>query len=329
MKLRILTVILSVCLFFCSCGSTSGYRLDGFAMNTMVSVTVYGKKSENNASAALREITATENNISWNVKSSETAKINAAGGNEVFAPTVAELIGELMPVCEATDGRYSLTLRELCELWGIGTEKANLPSEADISAALKNCDCEISLSGDKVTLSNPSAALDFGSVGKGFACDKVYDLLKSNGADAAVVSVGGSILCFGQKSGGFTIDIATPGNINKSLGQLKFTTTAFISTSGSEERFFETNGKKYHHIFDAKTGYPVVSELKSVTVVAKSGLISDSLSTACFILGKEKSTELLKSYGADAVFVTSKNEIYVTDGLSDKFTLINNDYVLK
>ena len=113
------------------------------------------------------------------------------------------------------------------------------------------------------------------------------------------------------------------------MGQLKFTTTAFISTSGSEERFFETNGKRYHHIFDAKTGYPVVSELKSVTVVAKSGLISDALSTACFILGKEKSTELLKSYGADAVFVTSKNEIYVTDGLSDKFTLINNDYVLK
>lgn len=329
MKLRILTVILSACLLFCSCGNTSGYRLDGFAMNTMVSVAVYGKDSENNASAALREITATENIISWNVKSSETAKINAAGGREVFAPTVAGLIGELMPVCEATDGRYSLTLREICDLWGIGTEKADLPSEVDISAALKKCDCEIFVSGDNVTLSNPSAALDFGSVGKGYACDKVYDLLKSNGADAAVVSVGGSILCFGQKSGGFTVDIATPGNINNSLGSLKFDTTAFISTSGSEERFFEKDGKKYHHIFDAKTGYPLISELKSVTVVAKSGAMSDALSTACFILGTEKSAELLKSYGADAVFVTSENEIYVTDGLRDKFTLINNNYVLK
>ncbi len=329
MKLRILTVILSACLLFCSCGSNTAYRVEGFAMNTMVSVAVYGKDNENNAAAALREISAAENEISWNVKQSQTAKINAANGDEISAPAVAELVKNLLPICEATDGSYSLTLRGLCDLWGIGTDKARVPSEAEIKTVLENCGSEIMLSGDKVKLSNTMAGLDFGSVGKGYACDRVYTLLSSAEVNAAVISVGGSILCYGEKSGGFTIDIATPGNVNNSLGELKFDGAAFISTSGTEERFFEKDGEKYHHIFDAKTGYPVKSELKSVTVVAENGVLSDALSTACFILGKEESAELLKNYDADAVFVTENNEVFVTDGLSGSFTLINKDYILK
>ncbi len=238
----------------CSCVGENSARVDGFAMNTTVSVTVYGDDAETNAAAVLREITATENAISWNVPTSETAKINSAKGGEVTAPTVAALADELKPICEATDGRYSLTLRNLCELWGIGSDNAAVPSENDISAVLKMCESEITVSGDTVKLSNPSAGLDFGSVGKGAACDKVYDLLLENGAESAVVSVGGSILCYGEKKDGWRIAVATPGNINNTLGELKFSSTAFVSTSGSEERFFEQNGEKYQHIFDAKPG---------------------------------------------------------------------------
>ncbi len=330
MKAKLLALILPLCLVLCSCSSTDkGHRIDGFAMNTTVSVTVYGDDGENIAAAALREISALENKISWNVPSSETAKINAAKGDGVIAPTVAALINELLPICEATDGRYSLSLRPLCDLWGIGTENAALPSDGDILAVLEECESDISVSGDAVKLSSPFAELDFGSVGKGAACDRVGKLLEKEGVKSAVVSVGGSILCYGEKKGGWRIDIATPGNINKSLGELKFSSTAYISTSGSEERFFEKDGKKYHHIFDAKTGYPCESGLKSVTVVAKSGILADALSTACFILGREQSKALLEGYGAEAVFVDYGDSVYVTEGLKNKFTLKNNKYTLK
>lgn len=82
-----------------------------------------------------------------------------------------------------------------------------------------------------------------------------------------------------------------------------------MSTSGDYEKYFEKDGIRYHHILDANTGYPASSGLISVTVVCDSGLLSDALSTACFILGEEKSKALLEKYNASAIFVTENMEI--------------------
>ena len=77
----------------------------------------------------------------------------------------------------------------------------------------------------------------------------------------------------------------------------------FVSTSGDYERYFEKDGRRYHHILDATTGYPAETDIISVTVVCDSGIVSDALSTACFILGEENSLDLLSEYNASAVFV--------------------------
>lgn len=102
----------------------------------------------------------------------------------------------------------------------------------------------------------------------------------------------------------------------------------FVSTSGDYERFFEKDGVSYHHIIDPKTGYPADGGLIAVTVCAKSGALSDALSTACFVLGYEKSLPLLKEYGAEAVFVKADKTVYVTDGLKASFELKNGGYAL-
>lgn len=321
--------VAAVCLLLCSCGKVKSSRVDGFAMNTTVSVTVYGENADTYSAEILRTVSSLENEISWSVSGSQTAQLNGAKGGEVNAPTVAEILREVLPLCEDTDGEYSLTIRRLCALWGIGTDSARLPSQAEIAGLLPDSECEITLDGDTVSLSSETAQLDFGSVGKGFACDKAARLLSERGADSAVVAVGGSILCFGKKSGGWRIDIAVPGDINSTLGELRFDSDAYVSTSGSEERYFEQDGVKYHHIFSAKTGYPADSGLKSVTVSAKNGLMSDALSTACFIVGYDRAVTLLEKYGADAVFVFDNGDVRVTDGLKNSFTLKNSDYSLK
>lgn len=85
-------------------------------------------------------------------------------------------------------------------------------------------------------------------------------------------------------------------------------------------------GKRYHHILDPSTGYPAESSLISVTVVSDNGLLSDGLSTACFVLGKEKGERLLETYGAEGVFIDQNKKVTVTKGLKDKFTILNEEY---
>ena len=93
--------------------------------------------------------------------------------------------------------------------------------------------------------------------------------------------------------------------------------------------YFMEDGKRYHHILDPKTGYPVWNGLDSVTVVCDSGLLADGLSTACFVLGMDDALELLEKYNAEAVFVDEDKNVYLTSGMKDRFELMKNTYTVK
>lgn len=172
--------------------------------------------------------------------------------------------------------------------------------------------------------------LDLGAVGKGIACDVVQDYLKKQKeVSGAVIAVGGSILLYGDKTDGSTWNVAVQdprGQDGEAMGVLSLAGTTNVSTSGDYEKYFMQDGKRYHHILDPSTGYPAESGLISVTVVSDSGLLSDGLSTACFVLGKEKGEKLLESYGAEGIFIDQDKKVTVTKGLQDKFTILNDKY---
>ena len=132
----------------------------------------------------------------------------------------------------------------------------------------------------------------------------------------------------GEKSSGkpWSVAVRDP-NGDGSLGSVTLA-EGFVSTSGSYEKYFEQDGVLYHHLLDPKTGYPAESGLVSVTVVAKSGVLSDALSTACFVLGREDGMKLLEEFDAEGIFIDSDNNITVTDGLKDRFTRTSRDYTL-
>ncbi len=177
--------------------------------------------------------------------------------------------------------------------------------------------------GDKCTL-------DLGAVGKGIACDVVQDYLKKQKeVSGAVIAVGGSILLYGSKADGSDWNVAVQnprGQDGEAMGVLSLSGTMNVSTSGDYEKYFMQDGKRYHHILDPSTGYPADSGLISVTIVSDSGLLSDGLSTACFVLGKEKGEKLLETYGAEGVFIDQNKKVTVTKGLKDKFTILNKEY---
>lgn len=125
------------------------------------------------------------------------------------------------------------------------------------------------------------------------------------------------------------------------IGALKVHDKAIV-TSGGYERYFIEDGNVYHHIIDTSTGYPADSGLISVTVISESGTLADGLSTACYVLGLDKSIELWKKYGSgasfggyeipafDLVFMTDDGSVYATGGIAGSFksdyafTIIDN-----
>lgn len=101
-----------------------------------------------------------------------------------------------------------------------------------------------------------------------------------------------------------------------------------VSTSGDYEKYFEEDGVRYHHILDPKTGAPAKSDLISVTIISKSGFLTDALSTACFVAGKEEGLKLADQFGAEAVLITKDKKIFMTDGAEEYFERVSKDYTL-
>lgn len=304
-----------------SCEKTS------VAMGTVVTVKLFGFGAKNDLDKIETEINGLENSVlSWRKEGSDVYRINKGSGTQVsVSPDTVKIIGQCIDISDDCGGVFDITIGNVTKLWDFGGNNQRLPSDDEIKTALGSVGYKnVSISGNAVQIKK-GQSLDLGAVGKGFVCDKIKELLDKGRTKSAVVSVGGSLLIYGNRT--FSVGIINPDNDKQSMGTLKLKDTC-VSTSGNYEKYFEQDGKRYHHILNAITGYPATSEFKSVTVVCESGLISDALSTVCYIAGYRKSIEILKKFDAEAVFIFNNNAVRVTDGLSGKFTVTDDSYTL-
>lgn len=308
-------------------GGRSSCEKTSVAMGTVVTVKLFGFGAKNDLEKVETEINGLESSVlSWRKEGSDVYRINEGAGSPVsVSPDTAKIIAQCTSISDDCNGVFDITVGNITKLWDFGGENQRLPSDDEIKTALGSVGYKnVSVSGNAVRI-NKGQSLDLGAVGKGFACDKIKDLLDNGSTKSAVVSVGGSLLIYGNRN--FTVGIVNPDNDKQSMGTLKLKNTC-VSTSGNYEKYFEQDGKRYHHILNATTGYPATSEFKSVTVVCESGLLSDALSTVCYIAGYRKSVEILKKYDAEAVFIFNNNAVKATDGLSGKFTVTDDSYTL-
>lgn len=308
-------------------GSRRSCEKNDVAMGTVVSYKLFGTDEDALLEKLSTELKGLESSVlSWRSEGSDIYRINNGAGDFIsVSPDTAQIITQCKEIAEKSGGVFDVSIGRVTKLWDFGGDNQRLPSKDEIQAALKNVGYgSITVSGNAVRIQK-GQALDLGAVGKGAACDRVKELLNGSGVNSAIVSVGGSVLLYGSRA--FKVGIINPQNDKAAMGTLKLKNTC-VSTSGDYEKFFEQDGKRYHHILNATTGYPATSEFQSVTVVCESGLLSDALSTVCYIVGYRKSIEILDEYDAEAVFIFKNNAVKVTSGLEKSFELTDDSYTV-
>lgn len=296
---------------------------DIFAMDTYMTVTAYGKNAGNAVDKAVDEINRLETVLSAQKKESDIYKLNQTGSGTLSADT-KDIVSEALKINKTTNGAFDISIYPLMVKWGFTTQKYNVPSKNEISKLLKNVDSskiEFDEKSSSIKLGK-NMKIDLGGIAKGYTSSRVMQIFKDCGVTSGLVSLGGNVQALGTKTDGtdWQIAIENPDKSSDYIGVVSVKDKAVI-TSGGYERYFEKNGKTYHHILDPKTGYPAESGLKSVTIVSDNGTLADALSTSLFVMGKEKALDYWREYKNefDTVLVEDDGNITITDGLKKVF----------
>lgn len=333
--MRLLSILLLFTLLLYGCGMQDEnvanigeeYTTGVFAMGTYMTLTAYGESAE--AALTLSEDRIKELEALWSVtdENSDIYKVNQNGGipTEINEET-AEILQFVLDMANQTNGALNPTIFPVVTAWGFINGEYHIPTEEELTDLLQNIDYEkVLLEENFVTLPD-GMQLDLGAVGKGYTGDMIAELLKEQGVTSALLDIGGNIQMVGRKPNGsrWRLGIQNPFG-EGSLGVLESEDGAVV-TSGNYERYFiGEDGKQYGHIIDPSTGYPAESGLASVSIIAKEGKLCDALSTAIYVMGLEEATEYWQENGGfEMLLVTDNNEIYLTEGIKDDFTLNHN-----
>ncbi len=238
---------------------------------------------------------------------SELELVNQNAGKEPVpvSKELFELLKITIDIAEKTDGAFNPAIGALVKCWDIGFSGKSVPPKKEIlsTLAISNFhDIELketkSSSGKieyTVFLKKTGMRLDLGGVAKGYAADKLSSIIRRFGIENALIDIGGNVFALGKNSKGqdWSIGLKNPNIGEQGIAGVLHVSGLSVVTSGNYERYFKEDGKIYHHILDCKTGYPVETRLNAVSVISDKSLYADLLSTTCFVLGEEKSRNLI------------------------------------
>ena len=312
-KVLFCVLLLSVC---CSC-TASPVKATFFAMDTVMTLELYGDKAT--LEAAKDEILRLDALFSIGKEASDVSRLNDHGEAEI-APETAQVLAYGQEISQATGGALELTIAPLVDCWGWYEGNTAVPDAAALSQALSLVDGSgLILKGNQASLSRSGMAVDLGCIAKGYTASHVAQMLSERGVSSALINLGGNVQALGTKPDGsdWVIGIADASDPAAYLATLSVSDCAVV-TSGDYQRYFEEDGRRYHHILDPKTGYPTDNGLHSVTVVCDDGTLADGLSTALFVMGLSQAEAFWRSgvYEFEAVFQTDEG-LFVTAGLAD------------
>lgn len=303
-----------------------------FLMNTTFEIKLYGKYKDekklekiiNNTFDVIKKVE--DNSTSYNEYTGNAASLNKNRGS--YYQVNQDLIDQLyisIPFYDLTAGEFNISLFRSVNLWRASVETNTPPTREQALNSLGSStpnDIFIDFFNSSIILPS-DMEIDLGAVSKGYSLDEAVNFLKDSGIKKALINAGGNILALGNPNNrdNYTIAIQDPHNISKMIGTVSLKDNQVIATSGSYNRYYEINGKKYSHILSGITGYP--SDLyKSVTVLTNKGIISDILSTALFLLSIEEGEKLISklNYPVEVLYVTNDDKIIKTEGFEIEFS---------
>jgi FAD:protein FMN transferase len=307
--------------------SSGLYKFHQVAMGTVVEITLMGESEESAQKAALRafqEIKRIEYLMSPWIESSDVTRINRSAGNDgvKVSPETIEVIKRAQEVSKLSGGGFDITVGPLVQLWRKARESGMPPEMEEVKETLnlvnfRNLKTHY---GGKVLLEKKGMTIDLGGIAKGYAVDRVFELLKGLGYRNLVVNAGGDLRVGGSKpEGPWSIGIQHPRDPEKIMARISVSDTA-LATSGDYEKFFIHQGKRYHHILNPKNGFPAEG-CQSVTVLHNEGATADALATAVFVLGPEKGYSLCQRLqGVECLIVDKEGKITFSASLKGRIS---------
>lgn len=302
------------------------------AMDTFMTIQSYGdkKNAEIANQKAKEEILKIEKLLSVTDNQSEIFFLNHHQNEwQNVNQTTWEVLLEAKQMAQLTQGSFNPCLYSILSAWGFTTGSFSIPENDTIQYLLQFTDFEKIKFEDSYKIFIPQdMMIDLGGIAKGFTGDKIIQILKENGIESALLDFGGNIQTLGTKPDGtkWNIGIKNPLTGEVAAG-IKVENMAVI-TSGGYERFFTApDGKKYIHIIDSKTGFPVDNEIASVTILNANGTYADALSTALFVMGTEQSYNFWNERRDFEMLIFTKDKrVFVTKGIEKSVAFIDKSF---
>jgi FAD:protein FMN transferase len=309
--------LLCLCVFLLSaCSREPLLTFNGQTMGTWYTIKICAQTTEQdreyiyyNIDMALKEVNRSLNPFD---PESEISGFNAYRGEDPYpvSSMFCEVAGTAQKVYHASQGAFDPTVGELVTLWGFGkSDSINIPSKTDIGNALKHVGMnKVRILENMLIKDDPEVKLDFSAIAKGYGVDVLAQRLYGLGYENLLVEIGGEVRTYGSRNGKpWRIGIAAPNELHdadqQNVSVINIRDMA-CATSGDYRQYYEINGKRYSHLIDPKTGYPINHELTSVTVTAESCMLADALATAVIVMGKKKGMELIESMeNVEALFI--------------------------
>lgn len=299
-------------------------------MGTIIKLWVDHPQAEkmlDDAEVRLRDF---EQRFSANAADSELMAVNHQAG---IAPVkVDKELFELIQIGKkqslVSDSSLNIAIGPLIQEWRVGFADAKFPSPEKIQEKLTLIDpaaIQLDELNQTVFLSRPGMLLDLGALAKGYFADKIIADFKASGAKAAFIDLGGNVLTYGpapqRADGRWRIGIQNPFLPRGNYVAVVKTQDESVVTSGIYERKFEWQGQSYHHIFDSKTGYPIQTDLASLTIVSKESLTGEIWTTRLFAKSAQEVLAELNQREIDGIIVTTDQRLAYSDGLKDRIDI--------
>lgn len=296
---------------------TDATKAELLVFGTLVQITIYSSDEQ----TAQKAIQAVEQRFQtfhheWHAweKGGIVSKINQSIANAQpieVADSVKAFILKSQQLAEQSNYLFDPGIGQLIDLWGFHSEQWSGPPPASDKIthwlAVRPSIADLYFKDNQLYSRNPAVKLDFGGNAKGLALDIAIQQLHQAGIQNAIVNIGGDMRVIGSKNGqAWSIGIQNPEHPQQAIAEIDLRGDMSIVTSGTYQRFFEWNGKRYSHILNPNSGYPADS-LASVTVMHPDATTADAAATALLIAGPEHWKELAQKMGIDAVLVIDHN----------------------
>lgn len=338
---RMRTQLLAILLTGIFCGgcsvsdTTEEVVFAGPTMGTQYHVKAVGlpKDLKRGALAAqIDELLASINqSMSTYLESSEISRFNRSRSTDwqTVSPEFVEVATAALRVSELTGGAFDPTVGPLVNLWSFGPEgrPRQTPEEVEIATTLANVgyqELHVRESPPALRKTNPQLYVDLSAIAKGFAVDKIAELLRGHGIGRFMVEIGGEVRTLGKNANGevWKIGIERPIPGQRSLQRVIAIEKESLATSGDYRNFFEQDGTKFSHTIDPRTGWPVRHGLASVSVIHEQCMVADAFATAIMVMGPDTALEFARSQQVDVLLLVRDEDGFTehaTAGFTNRF----------